>query len=417
MMRYSIVKTILLLLIFGFINLIVAQSDLEIVDNFKSEVASIDNQIKNATSLEELKDVPTRIDSLKENYADHKKLLDNSLYPDNYQTTLDKLNKNYLMRQGDFTTIDVLQTEVSALNEQVEFLNQRNNELLSEVRSLEAQRDKDAKTIKKLNNLVAQLRTSIRERDELVLSMIDSLMPPTVRDQDMLTAEDKSVIAKEEQEQNVIANVKTTIKDNIRFMQVTSLKPNDLIAIREQQEDFSGKWQKVGVELVEVYSEDGKKSEELKEIDELFNQWYAAVAKEAWSSIDDDFSLNGIELRKFNNGEEFTTSIELFIGDELKNLGVKSDEDSKKVFAQFADSTWFAIIQPVWMNYLIENKMLTEENKDRMESKIAEWKNALYPSNLWILFLLIAVVVIGIGVFVFIRKKKPGEAEDTSIIE
>ena len=95
-MRYSIVKTILLLLIFGFINLIVAQSDLEIVDNFKFEVASIDNQIKNATSLEGLKDVPTRIDSLKENYADHKKLLDNSLYADNYQTTLDKLNKNYL---------------------------------------------------------------------------------------------------------------------------------------------------------------------------------------------------------------------------------------------------------------------------------------------------------------------------------
>ena len=166
-----------------------------------------------------------------------------------------------------------------------------------------------------------------------------------------------------------------------------------------------------------MYSEDGKKSEELKEIDELFNQWYAAVAKEAWSSIDDDFSLNGIELRKFNNGEEFTTSIELFIGDELKNLGVKSDEDSKKVFAQFADSTWFAIIQPVWMNYLIENKMLTEENKDRMESKIAEWKNALYPSNLWILYLLIAVVVIGIGVFFFIRKKKAGETEDTSMVE
>ena len=69
------------------------------------------------------------------------------------------------------------------------------------------------------------------------------------------------------------------------------------------------------------------------------------------------------------------------------------------------------------MNYLIENKMLTEENKDRMESKIAEWKNALYPSNLWILFLLIAVVVIGIGVFFFIRKKKAGETEDTSMVE
>jgi hypothetical protein len=416
MNKFSFIKIIFLFLFAGFLSSVVAQSDLEIVDNFKAEAASIESTIKNATSLQDMKDIPSRINALKDNYVDHKELLDKSLYPDNYQTTLDKLNKDNLMRQGDFTTIDVLQTEVSALNEQVEFLNQRNNELLSEVRTLEAQRDKDAKTIKKLENLVSQLRKSIKQRDELVLSMIDSLMPPTVRDQDMLTAEDKNMIAKEEQEQNVIENVKTTIRDNIRFMQVTSLKPDDLIAIREQQEDFSGKWKKVGVKLVDVYSEDGKKAEELKEIDELFNRWYAAVTTEAWKSIDDEFSLNGIELRSFKNGEEFTTSVEMFIGDELKNLGVKSDEDSKKVYAQFADSTWFAVIQPVWMNYLIENKMLTEENKNRMESKIAEWKNALYPSNWWI-YLIVVLVVIAIAGFFFMRKRKPKVDDNLSMKE
>ena len=400
--------TISLLLIFGFISLTTAQSDLEIVDNFKAEYASIESSIKNASSLDDLKNVSTKINLLKENYADHKELLDRSLYPDNYQSSIDKLNKDYLMRQGDFTTIDVLQTEVTALNEQVEFLNQRNNELLSQVRMLEAQRDKDAKTIKKLENLVAQLRSSIRKRDELVLSMIDSLMPPIMREKDVLTTEDKNMVAKEEKEDNVIENVKRTIKDNIKFMQVTSLKPNDLIAIREQQEDFSEKWKKVGVKLVEVYSEDKKKAEELKEIDELFDSWYAAVENEAWYSINEDFSLNGIELRSFKNGNQFTNSVLLFIGDELKNLGIKSDEESKRIYTEFADSTWFAIIQPVWMNYLIENNMLTDENKDKMQSKIAEWKNALYPSNWWI-YLIIALVIIGGGAFFFMRKRKPKE--------
>ena len=400
--------TISLLLIFGFISLTTAQSDLEIVDNFKAEYASIESSIKNASSLDDLKNVSAKINLLRENYADHKELLDKSLYPDNYQSSIDKLNKDYLMRQGDFTTIDVLQTEVTALNEQVEFLNQRNNELLSQVRTLEAQRDKDAKTIKKLENLVAQLRSSIRKRDELVLSMIDSLMPPIMREKDVLTTEDKNMVAKEEQEDNVIENVKRTIKDNIKFMQVTSLKPNDLIAIREQQEDFSEKWKKVGVKLVEVYSEDKKKAEELKEIDELFDSWYAAVENEAWYSINEDFSLNGIELRSFKNGNQFTNSVLLFIGDELKNLGIKSDEESKRIYTEFADSTWFAVIQPVWMNYLIENNMLTDENKDKMQSKIAEWKNALYPSNWWI-YLIIALVIIGGGAFFFMRKRKPKE--------
>ena len=406
-MNSSIIKILLSIILFGgFISSVIAQSDLDIVDDYKVEFTAIENTIKNAASLTDLKDVPSKISLLKKNYEQYKELLDKSLYPDNYETSIDKLNKDYLMRQGDFSTIDVLQTEVSALEEQVAFLNQRNNELLTQVRNLEAQRDKDAKTIKKLENLVAQLRASIRKRDELVLSMVDSLMPPTMREQEVLTAEDKNMVAKEEQGQNVIANVKTTIRDNIRFMQVTSLKPDDLIAIREQQEDFANKWKKVGVKLVEVYSEDGKKAEELKEIDELFDNWYDAVAKEAWYSINEDFSLSGIELRSFRNGNEFTTSVEMFIGDELKNLGVKSEEESKRVYAQFADSTWFATIQPVWMNYLIENKLLTDENKNKMESKIAEWKNALYPSNLWIYLIIAAVVIVG-AAFFLIRRKKP----------
>lgn len=416
-MSISTLKTnISLFIILGFISLTTAQSDLVIVDNFKTEFTSIENTIKNATSLNDLKDIPSKISLLKENFVEYKELLDKSLYPDNYQTSIDKLNKDYLMRQGDFTTIDVLQTEVSALNEQVEFLNQRNNELLTQVRTLETQRDKDAKTINKLENLVAQLRSSIRKRDELVLSMIDSLMPPIMREKDVLTAEDKNMVAKEEQEDNVIENVKTTIKDNIKFMQVTSLKPDDLIAIREQQEDFSEKWKKVGVKLVEVYSDNEKKAEALKEIDGLFDSWYAAVENEAWHSINEDFSLNGIELRSFKNGNQFTNSVLLFIGDELKNLGIKSDEESKRIYAQFADSTWFATIQPVWMDYLIENNMLTEENKDKMESKIAEWKNALYPSNWWI-YLIIVLVVIAVAGFIFMKRRKPNVDDNLSMKE
>jgi len=406
MKRNYLINLFLLLIVLGFTTSIFAQSDREIVDKFKAEYTSIEKSIKDATTLQELNLVLDEITILKQGYAQHKELLDKSLYPDKYDESIDKLNKEYLLRQGDFSTIDVLQTEVGELKQQVEFLNQRNNELLSQVQKLEAQREKDAKTIKKLEKLVVDLRESIRERDNLVLAMIDSLMPPTMRNKEALTVEDKNMVATEEQKDNVLNNVKTTIKDNIRFIQATSLKPDDLEQIKEQQKDFVKKWQKVGVKLVEVYAEDDKKSEELKQIDELFNEWSAAITREAWESIGEEFSLNGIELRSINNGNEFTTSIEMFIGDELKNLGVKSDEESKRIYAQFADSTWFATIQPVWMNYLVENKMLTEENKNKMESKIGEWKGALYPSNWWI-YLIIALAVIAGAAFFFMRRKKP----------
>jgi fucose permease len=121
--------------------------------------------------------------------------------------------------------------------------------------------------------------------------------------------------------------------------------------------------------------------------------------------------LNSIELRSFKNGDDFTASIETFIGDELKNLGVKSEEESKRIYAQFADSTWFKTIQPVWMTYLVENKMITDENKNKMESKIAEWKSALFPSSWWI-YPVIAVVVIVMIVIFLMRKKKTQTASN-----
>ena len=409
MKNIVLIKSLILFLAFGLAVALFAQSDKEIVDNFRAECMSIERNIKEATTLQELNIIVERIAELKKDFLPHKTLLDKSLYPDNYDESLDKLNKAYLLRKGDFTTIDVLQTEVGELKQQVEFLNQRNNELIAQVQDLEARNQKDAKTIKKLENLVAELRSSIRERDNLVLSMIDSLMPPILMDKEVLTVEDKSTVATQEQRDNVLKNVKTTIMDNIRFMQVTSLKPDDLTAIKNQQSDFAIKWKKVGTKLVEVYAEDKNKTEELKQIDELFSDWYAAVAREAWESINEEFTLNGIELRSFKNGADFTSSVELFITDELKNLGVKSDVESKKVYANFADSTWFATLQPVWMNYLIENKLLTDEDKNKIENKISEWKNALYPSTWWI-YLIIAAVVVAVAAFFFIKRRKPKQS-------
>ena len=392
MKRTYLNNLFILFLLLGIADLIWAQSDREIVDNFKKEYSVIEQAIKNATSLEELNNVVIKIDSLKTNYAPHKELLDKSLYPDKYDVSIEKLNKAYLLRQGDFATIDVLQTQVGELKQQVDFLNERNNELILKVRSLEAQTQKDAKTIKKLQSLVAELQSAIQERDDLVISMVDSLMPPIMREKENLSAEDKKKVASEEQKNNVLNNVKTTIRDNIRFMKVTSLKPADLKTIRQQQKDFAAVWQKVGVRLVEVYAGNGRKSEELKQIDELFDNWYAAMEKEAWDSINEEFLLHGIELRSFENGQQFTSAVLMFIGDEIKNHGVKSDEEAKRVYANFADSTWFAVIEPVWMTYLVENKMLKDEEKNQMESKIADWRHELYPSYWWI-YLIIAKAI------------------------
>ena len=190
--------TIFVGVLFIFIDNPSAQSDYEIVQNFQTKYQEIEKNIKDAALLNELNAVVAKIDQLKQEYAEHKDLLDKSLYPDNYDKSFENLNTAYLMRQENFTTIDVLQTEVVVLEQQVDDLNKRNNQIIIMIDELETLRKKDKKTIAELENLIADLRNSLRQRDRLVVEMMDKLIPPIMREKATLSAEDKRIVRRVE---------------------------------------------------------------------------------------------------------------------------------------------------------------------------------------------------------------------------
>jgi hypothetical protein len=57
------------------------------------------------------------------------------------------------------------------------------------------------------------------------------------------------------------------------------------------------------------------------------------------------------------------------------------------------------------MPYLLENNLLTTEQKDVVEKKISEWKSVVMPTNLTWLYGIIALVII-LGAVIFFMKKK-----------
>ena len=410
--------TIFVAVLFIFIGNPSAQSDNEIVQNFKTKHREIEKNIKDAASLNELNAVVAKIDQLKQEYAEHKDLLDKSLYPDNYDKSFENLNTAYLMRQGDFTTIDVLQTEVVVLEKQVEDLNKRNNQIFVMIDELETLRKKDKKTISELENLIADLRNSLWQRDRLVVEMMDKLIPPIMMEKATLSAEDKRIVRRLENKEDALQNVKVSIKDNIRFLEATSLNPADIKAIQEQQEQFSDTWKAIGPKLVDVYADKDNKADELKEIDSLFILWYyKSVDQNVWKSIRNEFGARSIILKEFNYGDEFVHSVKLFIEDEIKNLGIKSDEESEKTYVSFTDSTWFATIKPMWMPYLIEGGLFTVEQKDEVEASIEEWKNELYQSKLWFYIVIWfgIVIILFPAILIIIRRRKKPQHELVSL--
>ncbi|KAF0216638.1 MAG: hypothetical protein FD178_1102 [Ignavibacteria bacterium] len=71
----------------------------------------------------------------------------------------------------------------------------------------------------------------------------------------------------------------------------------------------------------------------------------------------------------------------MFLGDEIKNLGVKSSGESENIYYAFTDSVYFKVVEPVWIPILIENNMMTDANKDSIDSHIAKWKEKVAPGS------------------------------------
>ncbi len=396
----------LYLAIFIFASLSVfAQSDYEMVQSFKERYQQINEGIKAATSLDDLNNLSAEIANLKRDFSAKKDILDKSLYPENFTSSIEKLSAAIETRSTDFTEIVGLQTEVTTLKSEIDLLNRRNSELINQITVLESQRKKDAETISKLQKLVADLRAITLKRDELIYSIVDSLMPKLSGDVSTMTQQDKEQVYSQIEKNNVLAVVKKSLRDNSRFLDVTTLNANDLEEVKKQQQSFATMWKKIGPKLVDVYANKKDKVNELKDIDNLYDAWSNNIRREAWESIREEFSMNNINLQSFGNGKEFVDVVNQFISDEIKNYGLKNKAESEKIYSTFADSVWFKSINTEWMPYLLENNLLTTEQKDVVEKKISEWKSVVMPTNLTWLYGIIALVVI-LGAVIFFMKKK-----------
>ena len=391
-----------------------AQSDYEMVQSFKERYQKIADGIKAAASLEDIDNLSAEIENLKRDFSAKRVILDQSLYPENFNSSFENLNSSLELRKEDFTSITVLKTEVTALKSEVDLLNKRNTELINQITILESQRRKDAASIEELQKLVSDLRATLIKRDQLIYSIVDSLTPKLAGDISSMSQQDKEQVYSQVERNNLLVSVKRSLRDNSRFLEVTSLKAGDLDKVKQQEQSFVTMWRKIGPKLVDVYANKKDKSAELKEIDNLFTVWSNRIDKEAWESINEEFSLNNINLQNFNNGKEFVDVVTQYVSDEIKNYGTKNKAESEKTYSIFTDSVWFKTISNEWMPYLLDNKLLAVEQKDAVEKKLSEWKSIVSPQDLTWLYAVIGLAVVFIIALVFILKKKKTPTDTAS---
>jgi hypothetical protein len=78
---------------------VLAQSDYEMVQSFKERYQHIVEGIKTATSLDELNTFSAEIANLKRDFEAKKEILDQSLYPENFTSSIEKLSAAEILRR------------------------------------------------------------------------------------------------------------------------------------------------------------------------------------------------------------------------------------------------------------------------------------------------------------------------------
>lgn len=419
-------------LIFGFISLLMCvafivpsvsaqeKSDLEVIQSFKQKLNDINKSMEKASTVQECVDISSRIDDLEKEYADNVKLLDQALYPDGYKGRITNVRTQLRMSQEklgvietQFARITDLEAQVKSLTGKVDSLTGENANLLAQVNRM-GEEAKGAAAgavstkalIDSLKNVINKLRNNIKERDQMIFALVDSLFMQYDKSVASMKDVEKQSLAGRLERRNVFTNMKKSIQDNMAFLQTTQLSSKDLVEMINEQKRFSSQWKAFGGKLQGLYEPGKKGANEVKEVQSLLDEWGQRVDATFWHGLNLAFQEHGLAVKSFNSGIEFKTNLLDFIDTQIKDAGAGKKDESFKTYESFYDSLWVLQLKPSWIPLLVDSGKISDADRQEIESGVANWGSAVSPSRVWIYVLLIVVLLV-VGYFLFMRKKTP----------
>ncbi|MFZ1977444.1 MAG: hypothetical protein WAV76_05765 [Bacteroidota bacterium] len=390
------------------------KSDRAIVDNFESQTKSLIPQIDSAKTVQECADISAAIDEIEKTFLIHIDLLNRALYPDDYATTLTNLKGRLLVRQKDlgvietqFTRIMELEAQVRELSGKVDSLSRQNDRLLGDAKRLEASVKENQGLFDSLSSVIKTLRENLKQRDDLIFALVDSLFLQYDKNVASLNDVEKQGVAGKLERRNVLTNIKKSISDNMKFIESTSLTPGDFVQLLQQHNKFQSQWKGIGSKLASVYSSGKQKKNDVVLIDSMLSTWSVMINSGTWKTISGMFEKNGIVIKPFANGGEFYANFTSFVDAETKNEKQEHKDVRIKRFQNFNDYIWNAQLDTQWLPALVEAGMLTPDQKIDIEKKVDAWRSSVAPTSWTVCVLLLLLAVIVIAVLVRFLRKKP----------
>lgn len=392
------------------------RSDYEIVRAFENESVAIATSIEAANTTVEIVDVESRILELDSTYREYRALIDRALYPDGFAGRLMKLRGQLMYAKDKITIIESqyeriteLETQVRELSQQVESLAGENAKMLGEMKRL-----RDSKTtIDSLNAVIIKLRQGLRQRDELVFALVDSLFMQYDKDVAVMTDREKRGVAARLERRNVFSGIRQSIEDNVRFLEATELTGNDILKLSEEHEAFASKWSGLGKKLADVYAGTRtKRAAELATIDTMLSTWKGKLNGLFWRTLNNVFARTSVQVAPFSNGREFLANLTAYLDEEIRKARDEKDGQRYFRYEAFADSVWNSHVVPEWIPSMVRTGGLTEEEVKALQDKVDEWEDIVSPP-LTIVYIVIGIVMLVVVLYLYRRYMRTREGIKT----
>jgi outer membrane murein-binding lipoprotein Lpp len=404
------------------------QSDYEIIEGFKKSQQALTDSIRAARDPGQLQTFKGEIDALEADYARHEKLLADGLYPGSLGKSLDALREQLqkaaerlaMVEQGrkdkekieaDGKTIatisqenveyrasvERLTGEVQALSARIEQLSAENAGLVSQIEALQAEGKRDKATIAKLRELTDRLNANIRDRDQLIASMMDNMFGEYSKPG--MTDEQRKNLFVNAQGNDYVGKIVSTVDGNLKYVQGTVMSAADVAMIRDEERKLSAKWSGIKPHVGKLYPDEQTRTRDLTTVDTRLAEWRRGIDDATWKGIRQVFAAQNVDIGPFGNAAEFQARLVAYVD-------AQTQKPSRATFRLFKEKIWDSPIKDQWLP-VIPTDELTADQRATIEARVAFWEKRVSAMFLrWLLLGALGVVALGVVLLLLLRRKR-----------
>ncbi|TVR13851.1 MAG: hypothetical protein EA391_13595 [Balneolaceae bacterium] len=393
-----------LFFIFASSALVAQQSDFQIQQDFRAELAALNERVELAVSTQELEELQQELVSLRNTYSEHSAIINAAIYPDTFEASVNRAEENRAAFAERYEVIEQLNERVDELSAEMDVFRDRINQMTLESEDLQDQIERSAASESRQAALIRQYRQNIELRDSFVSDFLAELLM-RYQTMDRSNQEELSETTAR-MDDNPLQVIKTIIAEYINVAdQSSALETPDYLGMRAQHGYFSDVWERIGERLVNTFDPE-RPVQAKQEVEDLLAAWLASVDNRLWNSLTTAFNQNNIQLGPFTSPQTFNTALNNYVDGGIEISLESNSEEDYRIYRNFRDF-WNNTVKASWGEALVDGNILSQSEITAIDIKLNNWGEAAQPSSrlMFILFLVSIAIIIGLIVLLVMKRR------------